>query len=45
MNGPRHTVFIILFIASGFLSASSQFKSLDWQVLERNDGVTVSGRG
>jgi len=45
VKAPRYTVFIILFIASGFLSASSQFKSLDWQVLERNDGITVFGRG
>ena len=45
MKASRYTVFIILIIASGFLSASSQFKSLDWQVLERNDGVTVFGRG
>ena len=45
MKASRYTVFIILIIVSGFLPASSQFKSLDWQVLERNDGVAVFGRG
>lgn len=45
MKTSRYTILIILMIASGFLSASSQFKSLDWQVLERSDGVTVFGRG
>ena len=45
MKASRYAVFIILIIVSGFLPASSQFKSLDWQVLERNDGVAVFGRG
>jgi hypothetical protein len=32
-------------IMSGFLSANSQFKTLEWSVLERSDVVTVFGRG
>ena len=45
MKTLKESVFFLSIMASGFLSANSQFKSLEWSLLERTEKVTVFGRG